>query len=84
MAGMTLVPHGDYMVSLMAESSQLLLVGGGRDYKVPAIRRRQQPKSKSKSVQVTFYSGGGNSWSLIVSSPKQGEWIAYLELEREK
>jgi hypothetical protein len=84
LVGKVMIPRGDYMVSLQSDTQQLLLVGGGKDIKIPAIRRRNEPKGKSKTIQVSFYSGGGNTWSLIVSAPKQGEWIAYIELEKEK
>ncbi len=79
-AGKVGIPSGDYMVNLESETSQIALIGGGKGFKIPATRRRN--KSKSKTIQVTFYSGGGNLWSLIVSTPKHGEWVALIELEK--
>ncbi len=77
MSGKLLIPKGDYMVSLQAETGTINLVGGGKDFRLPAIRRRTT--SKSKITNVSFYSGGGSVWSLVINTPKQGEWIAYID-----
>ncbi|MBC7385993.1 MAG: hypothetical protein H7301_07520 [Cryobacterium sp.] len=68
---------GEYMVALAADSGRFALTGGGKQFKLPAIRRRT--KGKSRIITVTFFSGGGTTWSLVVPTPKQGEWIAMLE-----
>ncbi len=73
------VPAGEYMVALATDTQQMILTGGGKQVKIPAVRRRSS--AKTKVVTVTFYSGGGNQWSLVVSTPKFGEWIAMMELE---
>ena len=71
------VPAGDYLVALAAESQQVRLTGRGLDLALPAIRRRS--KAQGRSDTVSFYSAGGNSFSILVTSPKQGEWIVMLE-----
>ena len=71
------IPKGDYWVSMLSESGEISLVGGGKDYKCPAKKRRATVKSKT--TQIAFYSGGGRIWSLVVSTPKFGEWIALIE-----
>lgn len=76
-----MVSPGEYMVGLSAESGEIILTGGGKQYRLPATRRRTQ--SKSKITSVTFYGGGGNVMSLIISTPKQGEWISMLEYQKD-
>jgi len=73
------IPEGEYMVALQSESGQINLAGGGRDYKIPATKRRNNSKSKVTSIQ--YYSGGGKIWSLVVQTPKHGEWVAMLEVK---
>ena len=75
--GKVFIPAAEYMVSLSSESSEIVLTGAGKQYKVPAIKRRQQARTKVTSV--SFYSGGGPIWSLVLSTPKFGEWVAMLE-----
>jgi hypothetical protein len=72
------IPRGEYWVSLHSDSQQIFLTAGGRDVKLPAVRRRN--KARTKTITVSFYSSGGAYWSLIVSTPKYGEWIAQIEL----
>ena len=76
-AGNVVIPAGEYSVALLSEMQQINLVGGGKDYKIPAIRRRGT--AKTRSTTVSFYSGGGKSWSLLIQTPKHGEWIASIE-----
>ena len=78
LCGKILVPKGEYMVALASDTQQLVLTGGGKQYKIPAVRRRAN--AKTKVTTVTFYSGGGSTWSLLVSTPKFGEWISMMEL----
>jgi hypothetical protein len=73
------IPRGEYQVVLHSESNQIVLIGGGMDLKLPATRRRS--KSRLKTATVSFYCGGGKLWSLIISTPKQGEWISIIELD---
>ena len=35
--------------------------------------------SRSRVPTVSFASGGGRSWSLVVTTPKYGEWISQIE-----
>jgi hypothetical protein len=76
-SGKTVIPKGEYMVSLQTDSQQINLIAGGKTLKLPATKRRTT--SKTRTVTINFYSGGGKSWSLIVNTPKNGEWIALIE-----
>jgi hypothetical protein len=76
-SGKTPIPKGDYWVSLNSDSAEMNLAGGGKDIRIPAKRRRA--KVNNKTTQVSFYSGGGPIWSLVVIAPKYGEWVAFVE-----
>jgi hypothetical protein len=76
--GKVFIPKGEYLVALQAEAGVFSLTGAGLDIKIPATRRRMD--SKTKTTSVNFYSGGGTTWSLIVNTPKFGEWIAMMDL----
>ncbi len=76
--GSAYIPSGEYMVALGA-NSEMVLTGGGRQYKLPAVKRRQN--SKSKTTNVMFYCGGGPLWSIVVSTPKHGEWVCMIEYD---
>jgi len=76
-SGKTVIPKGEYMVSLQTDSQQINLIAGGKTLKLAATKRRTT--SKVRTISVNFYSGGGKSWSLIVNTPKNGEWIALIE-----
>lgn len=65
------------MVALASDSSTMILTGGGKQFKLPALKRRAT--AKSRVTTVMFYNGGGTTWSLIVSTPKHGEWISMME-----
>ena len=71
------VPAGDYLVALSADSQQIRLTGRGLDLQLPALRRRN--KAQGKSETVSFYNAGGSAFSILVASPKLGEWIVMLE-----
>lgn len=77
--GNTSIPKGDYWVSLKTESGEFSLAGQGKDIKIPAKKRRA--KVQTKTTSVMFYSGGGRTWSLVVTTPKFGEWVAFLEYQ---
>ncbi len=77
--GTTQIPKGDYWVSLRSEASEFNLAGQGKDIKIPAKKRRA--KVMTKTTSVAFYSGGGRTWSLVVTTPKFGEWVAFLEYQ---
>jgi hypothetical protein len=80
--GNAVIPKGEYWVSLHNDTQQIFLSSGGKDIKLPATRRRT--KAKTKSVAVTFFNGGGNQWTLQVSTPKHGEWVVFIELGKGK
>lgn len=81
-SGKTVIPKGEYLVSLQTDSHQIHFVAGGKTIKVPATKRRST--SKVRTTTVTFYSGGGKSWSLVITTPKNGEWIAMIEYSMSK
>lgn len=72
------VPSGEYMVALATDTGQFALVGGGKTYKVPCVRRRTS--GKTRTTTVNLISGGGSSYSLVMSTPKLGEWVAMFEV----
>jgi hypothetical protein len=77
--GNSYIPKGEYWVTLASDTQQMTLVGSGKEVKVPATRRRS--KSKTRVATVTFFSSGGPIWSLVISTPQYGEWVAFLELD---
>ena len=81
-SGNTEIPKGEYWVSLHSETQQIFLSAGGRDFKLMATRRKT--KSRYKTTTVTFFSAGGAFWSLVVATPKYGEWYVLIELGGEK
>jgi hypothetical protein len=56
----------------------IYLSGAGKDYKLPATKRSN--KSKYKNITVIFAASGGVYWSLMIATPKYGEWVALVEL----
>lgn len=80
LCGKTEIPPGEYYVNLNTETSQILLQRGGHEIKLPATRRRKD--AKNKVMRVNFVSGGGTLWSLVVSAPHEGEFIATLEYKQ--
>jgi hypothetical protein len=72
------VPSGEYMVALASDSGQFSLIGGGKTYKIPAVRRRTS--GKSRTTTVNLIPGGGATFSLVMSTPKMGEWVAMFEV----
>jgi hypothetical protein len=80
--GKTEVPAGEYMVGLASDTGQLVLVGGGKTHKISAVKRRSSVKSRVTTVSVV--PGGGVLFSIVVSTPKQGEWISMLEIKKGK
>jgi hypothetical protein len=77
--GDVFIPKGDYWVTLQSDTQQLLLASGGKDIKIPATRRRT--KAKTRVTTVTFFSVGGPVWSLVVSTPQYGEYVAFVEVD---
>ena len=75
------VPAGDYLVALSADSQQVRLTGRGLDLLLPALRRRN--KAQGRHDTVSFHNAGGTAFSILVMSPKLGEWIVMLEKGKE-
>lgn len=80
--GVVVIPEGEYWVAPQLESATINLVGAGKDYSLKAVRRRK--KTNSRSTNIVFSCGGGSTWSLVVSSPKFGEWAAFIEVKKSK
>jgi hypothetical protein len=78
--GKVFIPAGEYWVSLAAESGSISLIAGGKNLGIPAVKRKSVGRSKTTSVN--FYSGGGNLWSLVIDTPKAGQWIATIEYSK--
>jgi hypothetical protein len=71
------IPAGEYNVGIQTETREIILAGGGKDYRLPAIKRKQNVKVRV--TDVTFYSGGGTIWTIQVKTPPRGEWIANIK-----
>lgn len=78
-SGAVQIPKGEYWVSLAAEAGEMTLSARGQDIRIKATRRRS--KTNAKTTVVSYYSGGGKQWSLVVTTPKQGEWVAFIDTE---
>lgn len=78
------VPPGDYVVTAAPENSSIVLVGGGRNYALAAINRRSVASAKAKKTSVNFYSMGGDQWTIAVTVPRRGEWVAFVKVEKKK
>lgn len=76
--GKDFIPSGEYVVAL-GSSNEIVLTGGGRQFKLPAVKRRQQ--GKTRTTNVMFYCGGGPKWSIVVSTPKLGEYVCMIEYD---
>jgi hypothetical protein len=76
------IPAGEYMVALAADTGQLALIGGGKTLKIPAVRRRSS--ARTRVTTVSLIPGGGVLFSIVMSTPKQGEWISMLETTKGK
>jgi hypothetical protein len=76
-SGTVHIPAGEYLVALASDTQQIRLTGRGIDIKLPAVRRRSN--GKTRVTTITFYSGGGSTWSLVVSTPRQGEWLSMVD-----
>ena len=73
------VPKGEYMVGVSRDTSQIVLTGGGSDYKLVASKR--PTRSKIKHVKLQFQpSLGAATWSLSISTPPNTEWVALLKM----
>lgn len=76
------IPAGEYLARLSSDTSQIFLVGKGLTIKLPATKRRQQ--SRARSEQVQYFCAGAKVWSLVISSPKHGEWATMLDEDKQQ
>ncbi|MGE0616029.1 MAG: hypothetical protein AB7P04_10330 [Bacteriovoracia bacterium] len=76
------IPAGEYLVSVNSQAQEIVLAGRGKTLAVKATKRRS--KSKYKTTQIQFYSGGGTTWSLVVSTPKYGEFVSFIEVKKRR
>ena len=77
--GKAFIPAAEYWVSIHPEKGEFSLSSGGQDIHIKAIKRN--PIGKGRITTIQFYTGGGRTWSLVASTPKQGEWVAFLEYQ---
>jgi hypothetical protein len=82
-AGKVAIPPGEYLVAVLTDRSAIQLTGTGSEYVIPAVNRRNPAMARIKATTVTFHSLGGTAWTLGVALPKRGEWVAFLQIERE-
>lgn len=81
--GNTPIPTGKYAVSVRADSRQINLEGAGKDVEIPSVGR--PTKGNVRSVDVQFVpGGGGNIWTLLVKTPKMGEYMATVNYNTNK
>ncbi len=80
--GIITIPEGEYWVAPQLEAGKINLIAGGRDYPLKAVRRRQSTRVRTQNIAFTC--GGGSIWSLVVQSPKHGEWAAFIEIRKSK
>jgi hypothetical protein len=78
--GKVFIPTGEYWVAFNPDARSIALVAGGKNLVIPAVRRRATVKVRITTVQ--FYCGGGTQWSLVVDTPKHGQWLALIEYAR--
>lgn len=78
--GATNIPAGEYSVSLRTDSRQISLEGQGREIAINAIGRPNKGIVRSLDVQFVP-SGGANTWSLLVKTPKMGEYFSTINYE---
>ena len=83
LCGNTIVPPGEYTVSVRADTRQINLEGQGRDIELNAVGRPTKGVVRSLAVQFSS-SGGGNCWTLVVKTPKMGEYMAEVTYEEKK
>lgn len=80
--GTVQVDPGEYLVSARTDVVAIQLVGRGKDYLLPAIKRpAPRGKKPARSTSVSFYSLGGGQWSLVLTVPKHGEFLCTLKYE---
>jgi hypothetical protein len=77
-SGAVQIPPGEYWVSLAAEAGEMTLSAKGQDIRIRATKRKT--KTNAKTTTTSYYSGGGRQWSLVVTKPKQGEWVAFIDV----
>lgn len=75
--GNTPIPAGEYNVSVRMDSRQINLEGQGRDFELNAIRRPSRGMVRFPDVHFSP-SGGLNNWTLLVKTPKLGEYLTTI------
>ena len=83
-SGQVEVPPGDYAVAAAPENTSIVLAGHGKNYVLKAINRRTPASAKAKKTSVNFYSMGGDQWTIAVTVPHRGEWVAFIQMEKPK
>lgn len=75
------IPAGEYFVGIQTDTREITLTGHGQNYRVPAIKRPS--KAKNRVTDVQLYSMGGPTWTLLVKTPPQGEYVAFVKYEKD-
>lgn len=83
LCGNITIPAGNYTVSVRSDSRQINLEGAGKDIEIPAVGR--PTRRNVRSVDVQFVLGGGSDvWTLLVKTPKMGEYMATVNYSESK
>ena len=70
------------MVSVLSDTRQINLAGGGKDYTLAATRR--QVGKKIRVTDVQYFSYGGPTWTVLVKTPPNFEWVAHVNIVKGK
>lgn len=71
---------GDYLASFKTETTSILLVGGGKNIEIPCTKR--PGRKKVRYTEIQFFSLDANTWTLSAVVPNQGEFFAFLTLDK--
>jgi hypothetical protein len=64
---------GDYHVSVLPDTQQMILLSGSKELKFNAIRRIC--RQKIRTADISFYSGGGPTWTILAKVPPNREFL---------
>lgn len=81
--GKVAIPSGEYTVSIRSDTRQIRLEGNGRDIEINAVGRPSRGIVRSMNVQLSP-AGGGDNWSLVVKTPKMGEFFTTVTYDSKR
>lgn len=67
------VPAGEYHVSVLPDTQQMVLLAGSTEMKFNAIKRNCRQKIRVQDI--LFYSGGGPTWTILAKVPPNREYL---------